>query len=85
MAEPKRVDVCAERNVPGDLTGMTSFGKHELSDRVPCVKTAICDLEISNTVSMDGYTSNVEEVVKERIYKEYEVYQQHGLTYGKVK
>ena len=43
------------------------------------MKDAAGELEIS--ISIDGYTDDVEEMVKERIEDAYEVYGQYGLTY----
>lgn len=75
------VDVYAERNASGELTGVNPFSQQEFSDRTPSLKTAICELEISNTI--DGYTGDVEKMVKERIAEAYEVYRQYGLTYDR--
>lgn len=73
------VDVYAERNASGELTGIKLFNQQEFLDRTTSLKTAGHDLEI--TINIDGYTSDVEEMVKERISEEYEIYRQYGLTY----
>lgn len=75
------VDVYAERNASGALTGVNPFDQQEFSDRTSSLQTAICELEISNTI--DGYTGDVENMVKERIAEAYEVYRQYGLTYDR--
>lgn len=75
------VDVYAERNASGELTGVNPFSQQEFSARTSSLQTAICELEISNTI--DGYTGDLENMVKERIAEAYEVYRQYGLTYDR--
>ena len=60
---------CTERNAAGELTGVNPCSQQEFTDRTPSMKTTICGLEITNTISIDGYTSNIEVMVKERIYE----------------
>ena len=73
------MDVYAERDTLGALIGVNSFSQQEYADRTPSLKDAAGELEIS--ISIDGYTDDVEEMIKERIEDAYEVYGQYGLTY----
>lgn len=73
------VDVYAERNTSGELVGVRPFTQQEFLDRPLSSDPAEHDLEI--TINVDGYTSNMEEMVKERISEAYEIYRQYGLTY----
>lgn len=73
------VDVYAERTASGALFSVKPFSQQEFLDRTSSMKTAGHNLEI--TINIDGYTSDVEETVKERISEEYEIYRQYGLTY----
>lgn len=73
------VDVYAQRDESGRLTGVNSFGQQEFSRRTPSMKTTTGELEISNTIN--GYTDDVEKMVKERIAEAYAPYQQYGLIY----
>lgn len=74
-------DVYAKRDASGKLAGVSPFSKQAFSDRTPSLENAVCDLEISNTISMNGYTDDVDEMVQERISEEYGVYRQYGLIY----
>lgn len=74
------VDVYVERNAAGEIISIKPFNQQEFIDRTSSLKTAGHDLEITNNI--DGYTSDVEEMVKERISEEYEIYRQYGLTYN---
>lgn len=73
------VDVYVERNVSGELVGIKSFNQQEFLGRTSSLKTAGHDLEI--TINIDGYTSDVEEMVEKLIAEEYEIYRQYGLIY----
>lgn len=74
------VDVYVERNAAGEIISINPFNQQEFIDRTSSLKTAGHDLEITNNI--DGYTSDVEEMVKEQISEEYEIYRQYGLTYN---
>lgn len=65
----------------GALIGVPPFSQQEFSDRTSSLRTTICELEISNTI--DGYTSDVENMVKEQIAEAYKVYRQYGLIYDR--
>lgn len=73
------VDMYAERNASGELIGVKPFNQQEFSDRTSSLKNAGHDLDI--TISIDGYTSDVEEMVKASISEAYEIYRQYGLVY----
>lgn len=75
------VDVYAERDIAGELTGVKAFTQEEFSDRTPSMKTAGNEL----IINIDGGISNgdIEEMVKRQIAEAYEVYQPYGLTYDK--
>ena len=82
-----KVDVYTKRSASGALISVNTFRQQEFSDRTPSLESSICELEIcdlesANTINCDGYTAEVEEMVKEQIAEEYEVYQQYGLTYN---
>lgn len=73
------IDVYVERNASGEIVGVNPFTQQEFLDRTLSLETAEHDLEI--TINVDGYTSNMEEMVKKRISEAYEIYRQYGLTY----
>ena len=75
------VDVHAVRGSSGELVGMEPFGEQAFLDRTAYLQTAVCELQI--TESIDGYTSGIEEQVKDSIQDAYAIYLQYGLTYGR--
>lgn len=79
------VDVYAVRDASGELDGVKPFGQQEFKDRTPELQNEIYELQItvSETVSIDGYTDEVEEQVKDRIEDAYLIYSEYGLTYDR--
>lgn len=73
------VDVYAERNDSGEISGVNSFTHEEFTERTSSMKESTYGLEVM--INKGGYTDNVEEMVKERIAEEYEIYKQYGLIY----
>lgn len=73
------IDVYAKRNASGEISGVKPFSHKEFAERTSAMKESTCELEITNII--DGYTDNVEQMVKQRIAEEYEVYKQYGLVY----
>lgn len=73
------VDVYGERNDSGEIAGVNSFTHESFTERTSSMKESTYGLEVM--INKGGYTDNVEEMVKERIAEEYEIYKQYGLVY----
>lgn len=75
------VDVYAERNDSGEISGVNSFTHEAFTERTSYMRESTYGLEVM--INKGGYTDNVEEMVKERIAEEYEIYEQYGLIYDR--
>lgn len=75
------VDVYAVREDSGRLVGVAAFDRQAFLDRTASLQSAVCELQV--TESIDGYTSGIEERVKDRMEDAYAVYRPYGLTYDR--